>query len=177
MDALRNILTDANTLFPILNHWLHLLAAVVWIGGLAFLVLVVTPGLHQAVPREQVKPIADAFYRHYKKVIGIALTIILFTGGMNLHYINRMMVAQLGELGGVAHNAKYLTILFVKLFLVLSVLTLFLYTIVFKTDQSGDEDADEQEEQFHEPVPFQRMALVMGMIIILCAAGLKYLHF
>lgn len=177
MDALRNILTDANTLLPTFNHWLHLMAGVVWIGGLAFLVLVVTPGLQQAVPREQVKPIADVFYRHYKKVVGIALTIILFTGGMNLHYINKMMVGQLGELGGVAHNAKYLTILFIKLFLVLCVLTLFLYTIVFKTDQTGDEDASEQEEQFQEPVPFQRLALVMGMFIILCAAALKYLHF
>ncbi len=177
MDALRNILTDANTLLPILNHWLHLLSAVVWIGGLAFLVLVVTPALHQGVAREQVKPIADVFYRHYKKVIGIALVVILFTGGLNLHFINKMMVGQQGEMGGIAHNAKYLTIFFIKLALVLCILTLFLYTIVFKTDEQGDEDADEKADQFEEPVPFQRLTLLMGMFIILCAAALKYLHF
>ncbi len=177
MDSLRTLLTDPNTLLPIVNHWLHLLAAVLWIGGLAFLVLVVTPGLQQAVPREQVKPIADALYRHYKKVIGIALTVILFTGGMNLHYVNKLMVGQLGEMGGVAHNAKYLTILFIKLTLVLVVLTLFLYTIVFTTNRTGDEDEFEQDEQFREPVPFQRLGLILGAIILLCAAGLKYLHF
>ncbi len=177
MDALRNILTDANTLLPILNHWLHLMSAVIWIGGLAFLVLVVTPGLQRGVPREYVKPIADAFYRHYKKVIGIVLVVILFTGGLNLHFINKMMVGQLGELGGVAHNAKYLTIFFIKLSLVLAVLTLFLYTVVFRTEESGDEDPEEKQEQFEEPVPFQRLTLILGAFIILCAAALKYLHF
>ncbi|MFO0774767.1 MAG: hypothetical protein U0172_08895 [Nitrospiraceae bacterium] len=177
MDALRTLLTDPNALLPILNHWLHLLAAIVWIGGLAFLVLVVTPGLQQSVAREHVKPIGDALYRHYKKIIGIALTVILFTGGMNLHYINNMMVGQLGEMGGVAHNAKYLTILFIKLTLVLVVLTLFLYTIVFTTDRTGDEDELEQLDQFHEPIPFQRLGFLLGALIILCAAGLKYLHF
>lgn len=177
MDPLRNILADANTFLPILNHWLHLMSAVIWIGGLAFLVLVVTPGLQRGVPREQVKPLADVFYRHYKKVIGIVLIVILFTGGLNLHFINKMMVGQLGEMGGVAHNAKYLTIFFVKLFLVLCVLTLFLYTVVFKSDQSGDEDEEEKQEQFDEPVPFQRLGLILGAFIILCAAALKYLHF
>ncbi|GKS57034.1 hypothetical protein YTPLAS18_05610 [Nitrospira sp.] len=177
MDALRNIFTDANSLFPILNHWLHLMSAVIWIGGLAFVVLVVTPSLHRGVPREFVKPIADVLYRHYKKVIGIVLVVILFTGGLNLHFINKMMVSQLGELGGVAHNAKYLTIFFIKLSLVLTVLTLFLYTVVFKTDETGDEDAAEKQEQFEEPVPFQRLNLILGAFIILCAAALKYLHF
>ena len=39
MDALQSLVTDLNTLIPILNHWLHLTSAVIWIGGLAFLVL------------------------------------------------------------------------------------------------------------------------------------------
>ena len=92
-------------------------------------------------------------------------------------FINKMMIAQLGETGGVAHNAKYLTIFFIKLSLVLVVLTLYLYTVVFKTEATGDEDADERQEQYEEPVPFQKLGLVLGLFIILCAAALKYLHF
>ena len=56
MDALQSIVTDLNTLLPIINHWFHLLSAVIWIGGLAFLVMAVTPGLQKAVSKEQVKP-------------------------------------------------------------------------------------------------------------------------
>ena len=57
MDALQSLLTDLNQLIPIVNHWLHLVSAVVWIGGLAFLVMAVTPGLKTAVPKEYIKPV------------------------------------------------------------------------------------------------------------------------
>ena len=175
MTPTESLLTNLGQLIPIFNHWLHLLSAVVWIGGLAFLVMAVTPALHTAVPKEYVKPIADLFYSRYKKVVGALLVVILFTGGINLHYVSQMMVSQTGQ--GVANNGKYLTIFFIKLTLVLFVLTIFLYTVIFKTETTGDETEEEQEEQFREPIPFQRTALWIGVFIILCAAALKHLHF
>ena len=167
MDALQSIATDLNTLIPIINHWFHLLSAVIWIGGLAFLVMAVAPGLQKAVPKSLVKPITDAFYQHYKKVAGILLVVLLFTGGINLHYVNQVLVSQTGN--GVQHHAKYLTIFFIKLFLVLCLITLFLYTVIFKADE-------EAEEGEYESIPFQRAALWMGFFIILCAAAMKHLH-
>ncbi len=175
MSALQSVLTDVNQIIPIVNHWFHLVSAVIWIGGLAFLVMAVTPGLRTAVPREYVKPIADVFYRQYKRVVGILLVVILFTGGINLHYVNQMMLAQTGV--GVNGSPKYLTVFFIKLFLVLGVMTIFLYTIIFRTEATGEETAEEQEEHFQEPVPFQRVSLYMGLFIILCAAALKFLHY
>lgn len=168
MDALQSIVTDLNTLIPIVNHWFHLLSAVIWIGGLAFLVMAVTPGLQKAVPRKQIKPITDIFYQHYKKVAGILLVVLLFTGGINLHYVNQVLVSQTGA--GVQHHAKYLMVFFIKLFLVLCLLTLFLYTVIFK-----DEDEPDETETY-EAIPFQRAALWMGFFIILCAAAMKHLH-
>jgi len=169
MDALQSIVTDLNTLIPIINHWFHLLAAVIWIGGLAFLVMAVTPGLKKAVSREQIKPITDVFYQRYKKVAGILLVVLLFTGGVNFHYVNQVITSQTGT--GIQYHAKYLTIFFIKLFLVLSLLTLFLYTVLFKSD-----DAAESEEETYEAIPFQRAALWIGFFIILCAAAMKHLH-
>ena len=124
MNALLATLSDLNKVIPIVNHWLHLLSAVVWIGGLAFLVLAVTPGLKSV--RAQgiyVKPICDTFYKQYRKVVGILLLVILFTGGINLHYVGELMEMQTGN--GLSHNAKYLTVFFIKLTLVLGILTLF----------------------------------------------------
>lgn len=175
MEALQALLTDFNRLFPIINHWLHLMSAVIWIGGLAFLVMAVTPALRSAVPKEYVKPIADLFYRQYRKVVGFLLVIVLFTGGINLHYVSQLMLSQTGE--GISGNAKYLTILFIKLTLVLGVATIYLYTVIFKTEATGEETPEEKEEQLREPIPFQRAALWMGVFIILCAAALKFLHF
>jgi uncharacterized membrane protein len=145
------------------------LSAVIWIGGLAFLVMAVTPGLKGAVPQEQIKPITDIFYRHYKKVAGLLLVVLLFTGGINLHYVNQVLVSQTGS--GVQHHAKYLMVFFIKLFLVLGLLTLFLYTVIFKS-----EDDEQDEGAGYEVIPFQRAALWMGFFIILCAAAMKHLH-
>lgn len=169
MDALQSLVTDFNTLIPILNHWIHLSAAVVWVGGIAFLIMAVTPGLKKAVAKEQIKPITDAFYQHYKKVAGILLVILLFTGGINFHYVNQLITAQTGS--GIQHHAKYLMVFFVKLFLVLILLTLFLYTVIFKSD-----DAEEDGDETYEAIPFQRTALWIGLFILLCAAAMKHLH-
>ena len=175
MEGLHAIFTDFNRLFPIINHWLHLMSAVIWIGGLAFLVLALTPALRTAVPREYVKPLADTIYKHYRTVVGYLLVLTLFTGGINLHYMSQMMLSQTGE--GISANAKYLTILFIKLSLVLGVATIYLYTVIFRIEETGDETIEEQEELLREPIPFQRVALWMGVFIILCAAALKFLHF
>ncbi len=171
-----SLVLNLGQLIPIINHWFHLLAAVIWIGGLAFLVMAVTPALQAVVPKQYVKPLADAFYRSYRKVVGALLVVILFTGGINFHYINQMMKSQTGGLG-IGDNPKYLTIFFIKLTLVLVIMTIYLYTVLFRSEQTGEETREEQEEQFQEPIPFQRVALWMGVFIILCAAALKYLHF
>ncbi len=168
MDTLQSISNDLNILLPIINHWLHLLSAIIWIGGLAFLVMAVTPGLQKAVPKDQVKPITDIFYRHYKKVAGILLVVLLFTGGINLHYVNQVLVSQTGT--SVEHHAKYLMVFMIKLLLVLGLLTLFLYTVIFRSE----DDADDEES--YEVIPFQRAALWMGFFIVLCAAAMKNLH-
>ena len=168
MDALQSIVTDLNTFIPIINHWFHLLSAVIWIGGLAFLVMAVTPGLQKAVSKEQIKPITDIFYQHYKKVAGLLLVVLLFTGGINLHYVNQVLTSQTGD--GVQHHTKYLTVFFIKLFLVLCLLTLFLYTVIFKPDDEAEEG------ESYEAIPYQRAALWIGFFIILCAAAMKHLH-
>ena len=145
-----------------------------WIGGLAFLVMAVTPGLRTAVPKEYIKPITETFYKQYRRMVGILLVVILFTGGVNLHYVSELMASQTGA--GVSHNAKYLTVFFIKLGLVLGILTIYLYTVIFKHEPTDDETDEEREEQAVEPIPFQRGALWMGAFIILCAAALKHLH-
>ncbi|MFM7840315.1 MAG: hypothetical protein ACKOBZ_00360 [Nitrospira sp.] len=174
MDTLQSILFDINQVFPIVNHWLHLVSAVIWIGGLAFLVLSLTPTLHTAVPRELIKPIAEGLHKRYNKIVGLILVVILFTGGVNIHYVNQLVLSQTGE--GIPHHPKYLTIFFIKLFLVLSILTLYLYNIIFKEDPQAELSEEEKAEQSREPIPFQRAALVIGLLIILCAAALKHLH-
>lgn len=158
----------------VINHWLHLMSAVVWVGGLAFLVMAATPGLQKAVPKEFIKPIADTFYRQYRRVVGYLLAVVLITGGINFHYVNRLLTSQTGL--SVSHHPKYLTVFFIKLGLVLMIMTFYLYTVLFRTEATGEETEEEKAEQRVEPIPFQRASLWLGILIILCAAALKHLH-
>ncbi len=174
MSAWQSFLLNLNQIIPIVNHWFHLLAAVIWIGGLAFLVMAVTPGLQTAVPKEYVKPITDVFYRYYRRVVGILMVVILVTGGLNTHYVNRLMWSQLGY--GMSGHSKYLTVFFIKLCLVLGIMTVYLYTVIFKIEPTGEETEEEKEEQRREPIPFQRSALWMGVFIVLFAAAMKQFH-
>ena len=106
----------------------------IWIGGLAFLVIAVTPGLKVVVAKDQVTPITDTFYQHYKTVAGILLMVLLFTGGINLHDVNQVVTAETGS--GIQHHATYQIVFFIKLFLVLCLLTHLRYTVFFKSDEA-----------------------------------------
>ena len=132
--------------------------------------MAVTPGLRAAaVPKEYIRPITDAFYKHYKRVAGVLLVILLFTGGINVHFVNQILISQTGH--ALQYHPKYLWIFCIKLILVLGLLTLFLYSVIFKRDPD-----EEEETEVYESIPFQRAALWMGFFIILCAAAMKHLH-
>jgi len=64
--------------------WLHILAAIVWIGGMFFLPLVLVPVLrhHDAALRAA---LLDAVGRRFRVVGWIAIGVLLVTGVWNLH--------------------------------------------------------------------------------------------
>ena len=156
---------------PIVNHWLHLMSAILWIGGLGLLMMAVVPALRKSVPGEFVKPLANAIYRKYQRIIGALMLIILVTGGINIAYVNKLMKAGNGE----GFTNPYLIALGVKLFFVVCIMTLFLYNTIFppapeEKGTAGEDDTDP------EGIPFLRAAFWFGIFIVLMASTLKHLH-
>jgi putative copper export protein len=156
---------------PIVNHWLHLMSAILWIGSLGFLMMAVVPSLRKTVPREFFKPLANAIYQKYQRIVGVLLLIILVTGGINVVYINRLMKATNGE----GFSNVYIIALGIKLFFVMCIMTLFLYNVIFPPTPA-EEKAGQEEEMDPEGVPFLRPAFWFGIFIVLMAATLKHLH-
>ena len=160
-----------NQWIPIVNHWLHLMSAILWIGSLGFLMMAVVPALRKSVPSEYLKPLANAIYQRYQKIVGGLMLIILITGGINIVYINRLMKANNGE----GFTNPYIIALGIKLFFVMCLMTLFLYNIIFPPDP-GEKTKAGEEEPDPEGVPFLRPAFWFGIFIVLMAATLKHLH-
>src|SRR3989442_15568469 len=109
------------------------MSAILWIGGLGLLLMAVVPSLRKSVPGELVKPLANAIYRKYQRIIGALMLIILVTGGINIAYADRLMNATTRE--GLT-NPPIIS-LGIQPFFVLSIMTLFLYHLIFPPDPAA----------------------------------------
>ncbi|GIX49395.1 MAG: hypothetical protein KatS3mg131_3606 [Candidatus Tectimicrobiota bacterium] len=73
-------------LLYLLSVWLHLLAAAVWIGGMAFLTLVLVPIVRQPEHRAQAPLLMHRTGRRFRTVGWTCLLVLFFTGLVNLVY-------------------------------------------------------------------------------------------
>ena len=64
--------------------WLHLLAAMTWIGGLVFLLLVVCPTLARATPTEERVRFTLSLEARFRRLVWPTVGMVLFTGLVNL---------------------------------------------------------------------------------------------
>lgn len=68
----------------LVSVWLHILAATVWIGGMAFLVLVVVPTVRKPEFRAMAAPIIRSSGRRFRVVGWICLATLVVSGLMNV---------------------------------------------------------------------------------------------
>jgi uncharacterized membrane protein len=66
-----------------LARWLHLLAAIVWIGGQIFIVAVMLPVLRGALPAEERALLVAQVGRRFWNLSGLALLTLVVTGIIN----------------------------------------------------------------------------------------------
>ena len=64
----------------LVSMWLHLLAAIVWIGGLAFISMVLAPTLRDPSMRAQAVPLLRAAGRKFMRVGYASLLVLVVTG-------------------------------------------------------------------------------------------------
>lgn len=96
-------------------HWIHLMAAVTWLGGMIFVSLVLQPILRASFPPEQRLVLYREVGRRFRKVQLASLGLLLATGAFKLRGLSGTPDALFSPFGAV---------LGVKLALVCAVLTL-----------------------------------------------------
>ena len=97
--------------------WLHLLAAITWIGGLVFQVLVVFPTLARAAPTAEWLRFALSLEARFRVILWPAVGMALFTGLVNLMNIWYTTVVTTGSIA-----PTFVPLLRVKLGLVIGML-------------------------------------------------------
>ena len=107
--------------FPLqaLILWLHLLAAIIWIGGLVFQVLVVFPTLAWAAPTAERLHFALSLEARFRVILWPAVGLVLFTGLVNLMNVWYATVVTAGSI-----SPTFIPLLSVKLGIVVGMIAL-----------------------------------------------------
>jgi uncharacterized membrane protein len=67
-----------------LSYWLHLIATIVWIGGLALMALVVWPAAQRALDAPQRAALMEALNRRFAPLAYLSLGVLIVTGMIQL---------------------------------------------------------------------------------------------
>ncbi len=105
----------------LVSMWLHLLTAMVWIGGLSFMSMVLVPVLRQPALRPQAAVLLRTAGRKFMRVAYASLVTLVVTGTANLYLKGG------GSFAAFTADTAYGRVLMTKIALVVVVLALAVY--------------------------------------------------
>lgn len=145
---------ESGQLFRIVNFWVHLVSAFIWIGGVIFSSLVLLPAAQKFLNKDVRGQFLREIHGRFQKLSGAFVTLLLVTGGINIHFAKQYRGA---------FNSLYFNALMLKIFFFTILLTFYLLHL----KELGDKKPMEH-------FPYQEASLVLGVLIILMAAVLKH---
>lgn len=151
--------------FAVLNHWLHLVSVVLWVGGVAFQIFISAPVLKPDDPsQDYLTRISDRF----RQMVGPLLLLLVITGGINLGFRRS---------GYESVPPGYISALGVKVFLVSAVASMYIFGVI---RTRATEEAEKKTKEEKPPFPdytFTKLTLIIGLIIIFLASMLRQWKF
>lgn len=158
----------------ILMHFLHITAAMIWVGGQLFLALVLAPALRKKLLPQERMPLSLAIAQRFKRVSHGALGVLLLTGVWQVRY---MFYSSVGSFSNTAYGRTFILkmgLLFLAL--VLSVLHDKKWGPALM-QKSGSPDSPEFKAAAHRMIFWARVNIIVTLTIVACAAALRHTTF
>jgi putative copper resistance protein D len=159
-------------MLPFLNVWVHILAAVIWIGGMLFLSLVAVPVLRQVESPLLRMDLFRAMARRFRRLVWICIAILVLTGIGNVLFS-----------GNTLPGSAYMKVLQIKLVLVAILVGLGLlhdFVIGPRAGRALSRDGLPPTETDRFMVTLApwvgRFNLLLGVVILVLAAALTRSH-
>ena len=146
------------SLFRLVNHWIHLISVIFWLGGVAFSFLLLIPTLKQTLSEQVAASVLYAVHKKFVLITFMLTFVLMITGAINLG---------MSRHGGI-FPPQYLTILGVKLFLVVIFLTI-AWRNYLEIRRNPDQRVITQ-------MPFLRFSFALALMIVFLAASLRTLY-
>lgn len=147
--------------------WLHLVAAVIWVGGMLFLVTVLRPAVmgnkkERCGGLQEMPGFLNTIHNRFRAIVGIMIGLLIVTGLINL---SRYMPALSA---GVAVPA--IIVLFIKLILALGLFAIYAINVFASRKAQAAHCIDNPTPQ---KMKFQLLAIIMAVGILFCSAWLR----
>ncbi|HEY7535546.1 MAG TPA: DUF4149 domain-containing protein [Thermodesulfobacteriota bacterium] len=166
-------------LFYILVVLIHLLAAILWLGGMFFIAIVIVPVLRRLEPPQIRIEVLSTTARRFRIVSWIALLVLVVTGALNS--INRGITLNIISTGVIfsTHFGKVLTlkVVVVLFMLVLSSIHDFLLgprlTELISSSKSNSDFSPAIKKYRRLVSLLARINALLGIMIVACAVMLS----
>jgi len=147
-----------------LTLYLHLLAALFWVGGMLFLVFIIAPFLMTLEPKDRSK-VYQFVGQKYRKLGWVAIIILLVTGPLNLYFLG-VPPSAIGDTTFLASSYGRTLIIKVTLITILVISSL-VHDFYIGPKARGDRKYSKLARTFG------RMNLILALLIALFAVFLR----
>lgn len=161
------------TLILALNYWLHLIATVLWLGGLALLSLIVWPGLVVKPGEEAPNAFLDAVERRFWPIANVSLVVLIVTGMLQMsgdpHYHGMLKIDSPWAIGLLAKHVVIAGIIVASVVLQSSVQPEVERAVLLAL--KGDASARQEEAALRRRARLLTLAsLGLGLVVLMLTA-------
>ena len=149
----------------IVNHWLHLISVIFWIGGTAFQVFVLAPLIKRNDPSWET---LSAVSKRFRRLSLIALIVLVVTGGINLG---------VRRTGHEFIPPGYVSALAIKVFLIVGMSSFLLFDLIRPKSHMEENNPQGEDAPAFPGHGFAKLTLAIGVIVIFLASMLRQWRF
>ncbi len=152
----------------LVNHWFHLSAATLLIGGMVFLVAILRPVLGRNSSTSGIGTLVNEIHERFRKYVGILIGVIICTGTVNS--LDSVITGSETSL-----SSMYITVIRIKLSLAISLFIIYgINVFLVKEPKEGESCSCVIHPPFYKRI-LQIIALILVFAILFLAVILKYL--
>ena len=155
--------------FILINHWFHLSAAALLVGGMIFLVAILRPVLGRSSSIPGIGTFSNDIHERFRVYVGILIGVLIITGIFN-------SIDSIMSVTETSLSSGYKTVIRIKILLAVCLFIIYgVNAFLIKEDKADEDCSCLVKPPVHKKI-LQVFALVLVFVILFLAASLKFYY-
>jgi putative copper export protein len=153
--------------FILINHWFHLSAAALLVGGMIFLVAILRPVLGRSSSIPGIGTFSNDIHERFRVYVGILIGVLIITGIFN-------SIDSIMSVTETSLSSGYKTVIRIKILLAVCLFIIYgVNAFLIKEDKADEDCSCLVKPPLHKKI-LQVFALVLVFVILFLAASLRF---